>query len=162
MPPIFLGPATRYAVRGNLKLRWVPKAAMPTGVLTKAILEGATTIDLTAAVATSAGWSREQGDIPAPDIASQDTSTVPGEVTRTASSLTLYLSKDGVDVRQALIPGDVGYMVVGDAGFATAALVDIWPATVKFGAKLREDLGRITIPFSTGVGVQENVPVPAA
>lgn len=161
MPATLLGPSVRFAVRGNLKVRWIPKTAMPTGVLTLAILNGATTIDLTPAIATLTGFSREQGDLPAPDINSQDAPTVPGEITRAAASMTFYLSKDGDDVRQVLVQGDEGYVVLGEAGFGVGALVDIWPAEVKFGMKVREEVARITVPFTTGVGVQENVPVPA-
>lgn len=161
MPATLLGPSVRFAVRGNLKARFIPKADMPTGVLTLAILNGATTIDLTPAIATMTGFTREQGDLPAPDISSQDTPTVPGEITRAAASMTFYMSKDGDDVRAVLVPGDEGFIVLGDAGFAVGALVDIWPVEVKFGMKVREDVARITVPFTTGTGVQEDVPVPA-
>lgn len=162
MPATLLGPAVRFSVRGNLKARWIPKASMPDGVLTLAILDGASAIELTPALAAISGFSRDQGDMPAPDINSMDTPTVPGEITRAAASMTFYLSKDGNDVRTVLVQGDEGYVVLGETGFAVGDLVDIWPSEVKYGMKVRDDIARVTIPFTTGVAVQENVPVPAA
>lgn len=172
VPATLLGAATRYQIRGNLKLRWVPLSSVPaggvasSGALTSSALAAtwnlSTTIDLTPAIAATTGWNREQGDTPAPDINTLDTPTVPGEITRAAASVTAYLSKIGTDIRQALIPGDLGFMLVADLGFATGKLVDIWPAEVKFTTKVREDVNRITVPFTTGTGVQEDVPLPAS
>lgn len=161
MAAVVLGPSQRYAVRGNSEAMWIPLAAMPDGVLDTAAITAATAVKLTAALAAVTGFSQSQGDLPAGDWSSMQTPTVPGEVTTDASSMTFYLSKDGEDVREVLHTGDEGFVVIFDTGITADAKCDVYPSTVKYGTKVREDVARITVPFSIGVGVQENVTVPA-
>ena len=161
MPRTVLGAATRYAARGNTPLLWIPKAAMSDGNLTTAILDATTTVDLTCSVAAMSGFNATQADMPAGDWCSQKIGTVPGDITLAESSLTFYLSKNGSDdVREVLHTDDEGYLLIADGGLVAGNLADLCHVTVKYGTKVREDVARITVPFSVG-NIDENVVIPA-
>ncbi len=158
-----LSPANRYTSRGTTKAAFIPLSAMPDpGTLTRLIIDATTTVDITAAmVPPIAGFNGDQADIPAPDQGSLKTGTVPGEITIAASSLTFYLSRTGPagDIRSVLHTGDEGWLLFGETGFAAGGRGDLCRVDVKYGTKMREDLARITIPFSIAE-IREDIVLP--
>ena len=163
MPRTVLPAGNRYTPRGTTKVLFIPLSALPEpGTLTLAVLDATTTVDLTPAlVPPITGFNGDQADIPAPDMGTLKTGTVPGEITIAASSLTFYLSKDGPadDVRSVLAQGDEGWLIFADNGVVAGNTADQVRVDVKYGMKLREDLARITIPFSISE-IREDIVLP--
>lgn len=164
MPRTVLPAGTRYNPRGTTKVLWIPLSSMPTeAAFTSVVLNGTTTVDITAAlVPPITGFNGDQTRTPAPDMGSLKTGTVPGEITIGDSSLIFYLSKTGVadDIRSIMVQGDQGWLFIADTGLAVGQRGDLCRAEVLYGMKMREDLARITVPFSIAT-ITENVAIPA-
>lgn len=126
--------STRYTARGQTKTYWVVTIANPASP-TRGELNAGT--DLTPQIADAKGWSVKTNMIDTPDMANRYTSTIPGVISADDSSLTMYLSKNGVDAR-ALMPQDaVGYIVWLDGGDIAANKMDVFPVTVASHSKQR-------------------------
>jgi hypothetical protein len=152
-----------YPVRGTTRLVVIPASLMSDGVLDTAALTSATTVDVTNDAGPSiSGFSGDQGELPDPDLGSQQTGALPGEITFANSSLTFRLSKSGPadDIRAVLHTGDEVYLLIADQGLAAGKTCDLVHATVKYGTKQREDVARIMIPFSIHE-VRTDVIIPA-
>lgn len=152
-----------YNVRGKARIVIIPASLMSDGVLDTAAWTSASSVDVTDnLVPPVAGFSGEQGDIPDPDLGTLETGTVPGEITFPTSSMTFRLSASGptADIRSVLVTGDEVYVVIAHEGKESGKTADLVHATVKYGTKMREDIARITFPFSIH-GVDEDVTIPA-
>lgn len=154
--------STRYSSRGNTRVYWIPTIADPEAP-TRNELNGGT--DLSTQIADSSGWSVSSEQIETPDLATRYTSTVPGSISAEDSSLTLYMSKDGVDAR-ALMPRDAsGFVVWLDGGDIAANKADVYPVTVSSHSKQRQVAGgeadTLVISFAITSEPAENVAVPA-
>lgn len=163
MPRTVLPGGNRYVARGTTKVLFIPLSGMAAPPLTAAILNASTTIDLTPALVPPVnGFNGDQADVPAPDMGTLKTGTVPGEITIASSSLVFYMSKDGPanDVRSVLRTGDEGWIFIADNGLAVGNTGDLSRVDVKYGMKMREDLARISIPFSID-SIIEDIPIPA-
>lgn len=162
MPRTVLAKGRRFTVRGNAVVLWIPLSVRAFGTaLTLAMLDNAATVELQKAISGMTGFRLDQGRLPAPDWGSMRTGTVPGEITTPDSSITFYLSKDGEDAREVLHPGDEGTLLVAEQGLVAGLLCDLYEGEWMYGAKEREDIARVAMPYSIGT-VDENVVIPAA
>lgn len=138
MPAPAITASTRYTSRGTTKVYWLVTIATP-GSPSRAELNAGT--DLTPQVADAKGWSVKTKMIDAPDMSVRYTATVPGPIAADDSSLTMYMSKNGVDAR-ALMPQDaVGYIVWLDGGDIAANKADVFSVTVASHSKQRSANG---------------------
>lgn len=154
--------STRYTSRGTTKFYWCPTISNKAAP-SRAELNGGT--DLSGQVADSSGWSVSSAQIETPDLATRYTSTIPGVISAEDSSLTFYMSKNGVDAR-ALMPRDAtGYIVVLDGGDIAANKMDVFPVTVSSLSKQRSvqgsDADTLMISYAITSEPAENVAVPA-
>jgi hypothetical protein len=153
---------TKYTSRGSTRVVWCTTVANPAAVLRSEINAGT---DLSGELADASGWSVKSNQIDTPDLQSRYTSTIPGVISADDSSITMYMSKDGVDAR-ALMPRDeVGYIIWMDGGDVAANLCDVFPVTVSAVSKMRQVDGSKadTVMFSFAITSEpsENVAVPA-
>lgn len=154
--------STRYSARGTSKAYWVPtisNAASPT----RSELNAGT--DLSPQIADASGFSVSSEQIETPDMATRYTATIPGPISAEESTLVMYMSKNGVDVR-ALMPRDaVGYIVWLDGGDIAANKMDVFKVSVSSHSKGRSftgsDADRITINYAITAEPSENIAVPA-
>jgi hypothetical protein len=161
MAPPLITAASRYTARGLTKVYWVPTIAS-TASPTRSELNAGT--DLSPQVADSSGWSVKANTIDAPDLSTRYTATIPGMIAADDSSLTFYMSKNGVDAR-ALMPRDaVGNIVWMDGGDVASNKMDVYPVTVIAVSKNRSvqgsDPDTIEISYSITSQPVENVTVP--
>lgn len=122
----------RFMRKGITRFFWLPAFA---GAI-PAVADFATAIELSDDIAEVSGFSFANSPISTPDMGTTFTKQIEGEDTAADSSLTFYENKDADQtVREGLVKGDSGVMVIfptGTAGAAPAALdeMDIWPAKV--------------------------------
>jgi hypothetical protein len=152
----------RYTSRGATKFYWIPTAADPAAP-TRSEMNAGT--DLSPQIADSSGWSVSSEMIETPDLASRYTSTIPGTISADDSSLTFYMSRDGVDAR-ALMPRDeTGFIAILDGGDVAANKMDVFPVTVSSHSKQRSvqgsDADTLVISYAITSEPSENVTVPA-
>lgn len=130
--------------------------------VTRAELTAAT--DLTDEIADLAGWNITSGQIPTPDLGNRFISSIAGRTQTDASTLTIYASLDGDDVRTVLPRGTKGFMIFADGGDVEDYPCDIFPVEVTSVGKLRSvgDQGfQLTLGFATKKPPAEDVPLPA-
>jgi hypothetical protein len=154
---------TKYTSRGSTKHYWVPTIEDPAAP-TRIELDAGT--DLSPQLADATGWSVSSTTIPTPDEATRYTSTIPGVIEAEASTLVMYMSRDGVDAR-ALMPRDEeGFIVVMDGGDVDGNLCDVFPVTVTSVSKMRSVNGseadRLTFTYAITDEPSEDVTVPSA
>ena len=154
--------SVRFTARGLTKCYWCPTIVTKTAP-TRAELNAGT--DLSSQLADASGWSVSSEQIPTPDLATRYTATIPGGITAEDSSITLYMSKDGIDGRTLMARDAVGYIVWLDGGDTVSYKADVYPVTVSSVSKQRSVQGSEadTIVFSYAITAQpsENVTVPA-
>lgn len=161
MPATAVAASVRFTARGLTKCYWVATIANKSAP-TRSELNAGT--DLSPQLADASGWSVSSEMIPTPDLATRYTSTIPGSITAEDSSLTLYMSKDGVDSRTLMARDAVGYIVWLDGGDTASYKADVYPVTVSSVSKQRSVSGEDpdTLVFSYAITAQpaENVTVP--
>ncbi len=153
--------SVRYFRPGTTKVYWVTTMADYT-TPTRAELDAGT--DLSGEIAEVSGWSATSESIDTPDLGSRFTSKIPGAITADDSSLTLYMSKSGTDVRTLLERDTAGFVVWMDEGDTESGLMDVFPATVASAPKQRGlgEAARIQVQFTVTSEPAENVSIPAA
>lgn len=159
-PP--LAAATRYTSQGVTKVYWVPTIASISSP-TRSELNAGT--DISGHVIDRAGWSVNSTQIDTPDLANRYTTTIPGVIKAISSSLTVYMSKNGVDARTLMPRDTIGYIVWLDGGDTTGYKADVYPVTVSSVSKMREVKGALAdnmiIEYAITSQPAENVSVPA-
>lgn len=153
--------STRYTSQGTTKFYWVPTIASPSSP-TRAELNAGT--DLSPQLADASGWAVKTNQIKMNDVSSRVETQIPGNITLEDSSLTMYMSKNGVDAR-SLMPRDAtGFIVVLDGGDVTSNKCDVYPVTVSAVSKQRQAKGTaadtLMISFAITSLPSENVTVP--
>ena|SRR2546425_6666409 len=134
MPAPAITASTRYTSRGTTAVYWVVTIASPASP-TRSELNAGT--NLATQIADAKGWSVKTNMIDAPDMSTRYTPTIPGAISADDSSLTMYMSKNGVDAR-ALMPQDaVGFIVWLDGGDVASNKMDVFPVTVASHSKQR-------------------------
>lgn len=120
--------------------------------------------DLSPEIADLSGWVIGGEDVPTPDLGVRFTSNIPGREAADDSSLTLYASEDGVDVRATLPAGTNGFIVWLDGGDVAANKMDVYPIRVRSVGKMRNlsnEAAKIQVQFSITSKPASDVAVPA-
>lgn len=131
----------RYTLRGNIEIRWLP-AAHAFADSTLATLT-ALEVDTTAVniqhgpgsdgecISDLGGWELDQSQIPVPDLCSNVTGTIPGEITTGQSYLEYYDDDTSTPTKDLLVEGIAGYVLIMPQGTAVGKKGDVWPVTVQ-------------------------------
>ncbi|KAF4408656.1 phage tail tube protein [Streptomyces lycii] len=151
--------AVRYYRRGTTKVSWVPTIADKSAP-TRAELDAGT--ELSVEVGEVDGWQVTSEVTETPSLGSRFTSKIDGPITADDSSLTMYASKQGDDVRTLLTRGTDGYVVWMDEGDVAANLMDVFPVRVLSQGKIRslDDAAKIQVQFAVTSEPAENVAIP--
>ena len=113
----------RYFRRGTSKIVFLPVVAGASPTRPE-IVAGTM---LTPQVAEVSGFSFENSPINTPDLDTTFTSTIAGEDTASDSSLTLYDDTASVVLRNLLVKGTAGYIVLFPLGDVPTKRCEIWP-----------------------------------
>lgn len=151
----------RFIRPGITKAYFLPTAA-DYKALTRTEIDAGT--DLSSEIAEVAGWNVTSDQVDAPDWGSRYTKKVPGMISSDDSSITLYASQDGDDVRSLLPRDTTGYVVWMDGGdVGTTGVMDVFPVQVSSVGKLRTttDPARLEIGFTITDEPDEDQTIPA-
>lgn len=163
MPTPKIAVADRYTSLGTTKVYILPSVAAANLTPTRAEMNAG--LDVSPQVNDWAGWTLARADIATPDLESVFESSIPGKMTSEQSSLTLYLSQDGNDIRDHLEIDDERFVMFCDGGDTAAGLADVYPVKVKSMPKQRsvngEAADKILVQFSIIRQPAENVTIPA-
>lgn len=161
MPAPSIAPAERYFPTGNTEYAFCPAIANKNAP-TRAELNAGT--DLSYDTNEVEGWMVQSDLIDTPDLGTLFVSQIGGRITAEASSLTLYASLNGVDVRGLLPRGTTGFMVRHDSGDVPTRKMDVFPVRVtSLGKDMGTGDGAATIKVSFAITSEpaENVTIPA-
>lgn len=152
--------AVRYYRRGLTKVSWVPTIDNPAAP-TRAELNAGT--ELSVEVGAVEGWQVTSEVVETPTLGTKFNAKIDGPISADDSSLTLYASKTGTDVRDLLQRGSDGYVVWMDEGDTPGRGMDIFPVRVLTQAKQRnlEDAAAVQVQFAVTREPSENVVIPA-
>lgn len=160
MPATPLAASTRYYPPGTRQVYWVPSIAS-IAAPTRSELDAGT--DLTGEVAAMAGFDPTSATVDTPDLATRFTPQIPGAITVSASTITLYASEDSQDIRQILPRDTSGFVVVFWEGDVAGRDMDVFPVRVTAAPKdpTMTNAGQVTINFAITAEPAENIVVPA-
>lgn len=152
--------SVRYYRRGLTKVSWVPTVVDKTSP-TRAELDAGT--ELSVEVGAVEGWQIVSAVVETPALGSKFNSKIDGAISADDSSLTLYASQTGTDVRDLLIRGTNGYVVWMDEGDTSGRKMDVFPVRVLAQGKLRgmEEAAQVQVQFAVTSEPAENVTIPA-
>jgi len=152
--------SVRYYRRGLTKVSWVPTVVDKTSP-TRAELDAGT--ELSVEVGAVEGWQIVSAVVETPALGSKFNSKIDGAISADDSSLTLYASQTGTDVRDLLIRGTNGYVVWMDEGDTEDRKMDVFPVRVLAQGKLRgmEEAAQVQVQFAVTSEPAENVTIPA-
>lgn len=143
----------RFFRRGKTRAFWVPtisNIAAPTAA------EIAAGTELTSGISDITGFSTSQDFIGVPDLSSETTATVPGEVTMDDSSLKIYFDSASNPLRTTLAPGTVGNVVFIDykpsGSIVATDKVDVYPAQIGSTPKER-DMGSTAAQWTAMIAI---------
>lgn len=155
--------STRYTSQATTKIYYLP--AVAAGSLTPTRSEMNAGTDLSREVADLAGWTVTGNQLPTPDLSNAFEASIPGKTTAAASSITFYMSKNGVDVRALLPRTTSGYIMFLDGGDVPSQFADVYPVTVTSNGKERyvkgDNADKIMVSFAITRAPAENVTIPA-
>lgn len=153
--------ATRYYRRGLTKVIWVPTIAAQ-ATPTRTEIDAGT--ELSPEVGEVEGWQVTSGVTETPALGSRFDAKIDGAISADDSSLTLYASQDGDDVRTLLTRGTNGFVIWMDEGDVPAQTMDVFPVRVLSQGKVRDlnDAAKINVQFAVTREPSENVTIPAA
>lgn len=121
--------------------------------------------NLTDQVADVSGWLTTSNQVETPDLGRRFTGKVPGRISSEDSSISMYMDREGNDVRALLARDTVGYIVWFDAGDVATRPMDIYPVKVSSVGKPRNVGGdtakQLTIQFAITSEPADDVAVPA-
>lgn len=160
MPATNITTAVRYYRRGVTKVSWVPTVADKESP-TRTELDAGTELSLE--VGEIEGWQVTSNVIETPSLGSLFDAKINGSITADDSSLTMYASQSGEDVRTLLTRGSNGFIVWMDTGDTTDELMDVFPVRVLSQGKIRslDDAAKIQVQFAVTSEPAENIAIPA-
>jgi hypothetical protein len=120
--------------------------------------------DLSNEVFEAEGWEVASDNVDAPDLGRVFTGKVIGRTSSPDSSLTMYQSVNGADVRTLLPRGTAGFILLMWGGDVTGNKMDVYPIRVSANPKVLETGGapavlRVQVAITSQPA--ENVSVPA-
>lgn len=154
--------STRFFDPGITKVYYVPSIAATNLTPTRAELNAGT--DLSPEMANWSGWTVTSQQIDTQDLSTTYTSKVGGRTVSADSSLEMYASKNGVDVKALLPLGTTGYICWMDGGDVAANKMSTFPVSVISCSQQRsndKDVARVMVQFSITRKPGENLTVPA-
>lgn len=151
--------SVRYYRRGVSKVSWVPTIANKSAP-SRAELDAGT--ELSPETGAVDGWEITSNTEDAPALGTTFNAKVFSTTEVGDSSLTLYASRSGTDVRTLLTRGTSGYIVWMDEGDVAGNLMDVFPVQVMSQAKTRDidALGMVKVGFAIPSEPAENVAIP--
>jgi hypothetical protein len=160
MPATPIASSVRYYRRGLTKVSWVPTVADKAAPI-RAELDAGT--ELSPETGAVEGWQIMSAVVETPTLGSKFNAKIDGAISADDSSLTLYASQSGTDVRDLLQRGTNGYVVWMDEGDTPGRTMDVFPVRVLSQVKLRtlEDAAQVQIQFAVTSEPEENVTIPA-
>ncbi|MCP3820063.1 hypothetical protein NLX86_18780 [Streptomyces sp. A3M-1-3] len=160
MPATPIASAVRYYRRGLTKVSWVPTIANKAAP-SRAELNAGT--ELSVEVGAVEGWQIVSAVVETPALGSKFNSKIDGAISADDSSLTLYASQTGTDVRDLLARGANGFVVWMDEGDTAGRKMDVFPVRVLSQGKLRqmEEAAQVQVQFAVTSEPAENVTIPA-
>ena len=161
MPATPITESVRYYRRGVSRVLWVPTIANRQSP-TRVELDAGTALELE--VGEVDGWQVTSETVEAPALGTRFNAKVAGPISADDSSLTMYASQDGEDVRTLLPRSTSGFIVWMDEGDVPTQTMDVFPVTVMQQSKPRglDALGMIQVQFAITREPAENVTIPAA
>ncbi len=161
MPATPISRATRFYHVGLTKVIFMANVANKAAPTRTEINAGT---DLSGDLADWAGWTITSGQIDTPDLASRYTGRIAGRLEVDDSSITMYASQNGADVRTILPRGTAGFLMIADGGDVPGNRADVFPVVVTSNAKQRsmgDDAGTLQVSFAITAEPAENVTIPA-
>lgn len=156
--PVTPAAITRFFAVGVTDILFCPSIAN-TSAPTFAELDAGT--DLGRDISDISGWTVSTAFIDTPDLKQRFTGQLPGRITSEASSLTFYMDRLQVDIRELLPQDTAGFIVIADGGLASE-VGDVFPVIVASNPKVRsmEDAAKIRCDFAITARPAENVTLP--
>jgi hypothetical protein len=153
--------ATRYFAPGISKVLYVPTISNPASP-TRSELDAGT--DLSGELNALDGWTVTSDTADTPDLVSTFVGKLPTTTSADDSSLTMYSSEDGQDVRSLLSRNTRGFIVWMDGGDDPSNTMDVFPILVSACSKQRSmsDPALIMVTCVVTREPSEDVAIPAA
>jgi hypothetical protein len=153
--------AVRYFAPGISKCYFVPTIANPASP-TRQELDAGT--DLSPELNSFDGWTVTADTADTPDLVSTFVGKLPTTTSADDSSLTMYTSQDGQDVRSLMPRGTRGFVVWMDEGDDPSETMDVFPIMVSSCAKQRStsDPALIQVTCVVTREPSENVSIPSS
>lgn len=121
----------RFMRRGTTQFYFLKAIAAASNIPTRPELTGANATDLAEAISDIEGWALENVPIETPDMASEFTTSIPGEDKADNSSFTLYEDKVDDTLETLLSKGSEGYVVILRKGdIPQSKSMDVFPVRV--------------------------------
>lgn len=155
--------STRYMDVGVTRVYYLPSIAAFDLAPTRAEMNAGTS--LTGELADWTGWLIDCELLDVQDISQAFKAEIPGSLSAPSSSLTLYASKNGADVRGFLSKGINGFIMILDGGDIVANSAEVFPITVASISGLRDiaaaEASKVYVNFGITGQPAQGVPVPA-
>lgn len=153
--------ATRYFAPGITRCIWVPTINDVTAP-TRAELDAGT--DLSGEVNALDGWTVTSDTADTPDLDSTFVGKLATTTSADDSSLTLYASQDGTDVRSLLPRTTRGFVVWMDEGDEEGLTMDVFPVLVSSNSMQRSmsDPALVMVSFVVTREPQQGLAIPAS
>ena len=160
MPTPVIATSTRYFARGVSKLYFLPSVANKSAPTRAEMNSG---VDLSPQVADLSGFSVAGNTIDTPDLATTFDSKIAGTTSAEDSSVDLYASIDGVDVRVTLPRTTTGAFMWCDGGDVPGRKADVFPIVVTSNSQLRSttDAAKRRVSVAITSEPAESVTIPA-
>lgn len=152
----------RYYDPGTTPCYFLPAVAAGNLTPTRAELNAGT--NLSGEVTDFSGFTVVSEQIECPDLASTFTGKIGGRKTAPDSSLTLFASKNGNDVKDLLPNGTSGFIAFMDGGDTVGNSLAVFPVLVISCSQQRsvaKDAARVMVQFSVTRLPGENLTCPA-
>lgn len=151
--------STRYFARGVSKCYFLPSVANKSAP-TRAEMNAGT--DLSPQVADLKGFSVTGNTIDTPDLATTFDSKIAGTTSAEDSSIDLYASIDGVDVRTLLPRTTTGAIMWCDSGDVSGRKADVFPIVVTSNTQMRSmnEAAKRQVSFAITSEPAESVTIP--
>lgn len=127
--------STRFFQPGLVAFVFMPTIAAGTMIPTSSEIAAGT--NLTGEVDDIGGWTVSTAFIETKDASSVLRPQLAGAVSFEGSSITFNGSQNGTDARTIFSRGQLGYMLIADAGLGVGKKADVYPVSVGAIAKLR-------------------------
>lgn len=160
MPASTIATSTRFFARGVSACIYMPSCANKSAP-TRAEINAGT--NLSTQIADLSGFSVTGNVIDTPDLATTFDSKIAGTTSAEDSSLDLYASVDGVDVRALLPRTTAGFILWADGGDVAGRKADVFPVVVTSNSQMRStsDAAKRRVSFAITSEPAESVTIPA-